>query len=84
MAKRTAVTARKSKPTRAGRDRAAAGDRIKKLAADVIKLVHARQDLYVDIPTRTLSNVRFTPQKGIIELLDGKSGWLPADQLRAL
>jgi DNA topoisomerase-6 subunit A len=54
------------------RDRAAAGERIRKMARDVIGVVHERQDPYVDIPSRTLSNVRFNKQKGIIELLDGK------------
>jgi DNA topoisomerase-6 subunit A len=54
------------------RDRAAAGERIRKMARDVIGVVHERRDPYVDIPSRTLSNVRFNKQKGIIELLDGK------------
>jgi len=55
-----------------GRDRAAAGERIRKMAREVVGVVHERQDPYVDIPSRTLSNVRFNKQKGIIELLDGK------------
>ena len=54
------------------RDRAAAGERIRKMAREVVGVVHERQDPYVDIPSRTLSNVRFNKQKGIIELLDGK------------
>ena len=54
------------------RDRAAVARRIGALANDVVRRVHRREDPYVDIPARTLSNVRFNAQKGIIELLDGK------------
>ncbi len=57
---------------RRARDRAAAGKRIVELAKSIITLVQAEQDPYVDIPSRTLSNVQFNEQKGIIELLDGK------------
>jgi len=53
------------------RDRAAAGERIAKLAREVVGVVHQREDPYLDIPSRTLSNVRFNPQTRIIELLDG-------------
>jgi DNA topoisomerase-6 subunit A len=68
-------TATKKKTTRkrtSRRDRAAAGQRIIGLAKDVIGQVHKRRDPHVDIPSRTLSNVRFNPKKGIIELLEGK------------
>jgi DNA topoisomerase VI subunit A len=54
------------------RDRAAAGKRIIELAKDVVGQVHKKHDPYVDIPSRTLSNVQFNEKKGIIELLDGK------------
>lgn len=54
------------------RDRAAAGERIRKLARGIIDIVHTRDDPYVEIPSRTLSNVRFNEKKRIIELLDGK------------
>ena len=54
------------------RDRAAAGERINKLAKGIVEVVHERRDPYVDIPSRTLSNVRFNEKTGIIELLDGK------------
>jgi DNA topoisomerase VI subunit A len=53
------------------RDRAAAGERIAKLAREVVGVVHQREDPYVDIPSRTLSNVRFNEHTRIIELLDG-------------
>ncbi|HMQ14676.1 MAG TPA: hypothetical protein PKC49_01765, partial [Phycisphaerae bacterium] len=59
-----------AKPVR--RDRAAAAERIGKLAAGVIATVHRGDDPHVDIPSRTLGNVRFNEKKGIIELLDGK------------
>ncbi len=54
------------------RDRAAAGKRIIELARSVVEQVHQREDPHVEIPSRTLSNVRFNEKKGIIELLDGK------------
>ncbi|MFH1747451.1 MAG: DNA topoisomerase IV subunit A [Planctomycetota bacterium] len=53
-------------------DRAAAGKRITTMAKDVVTLVSKQTDPYVDIPSRTLSNVKFNEKKGIIELLDGK------------
>ncbi len=67
----------RAKSTRTGRktsrrDRAAAGERIAKMAREIVRIVHDRKDPYVDIPSRTLSNVQFNEQKGIIELLDGK------------
>lgn len=70
MAK-TAPQSRKTTRQPARRDRAAAGERIAKLARQVVQVVHERQDPFVDIPSRTLSNVQFNEQKGIIELLDG-------------
>jgi DNA topoisomerase-6 subunit A len=63
---------RKTTKRTARRDRAAAGKRIVDLAKDVIGQVHQRRDPFVDIPSRTLSNVRFNEKKGIIELLEGK------------
>ncbi|MBW7906762.1 MAG: DNA topoisomerase IV subunit A [Phycisphaerae bacterium] len=59
-----------TKPVR--RDRAAAAERIRKLAAGVIATVSQGEDPHVDIPSRTLGNVRFNEKKGIIELLEGK------------
>lgn len=53
------------------RDRAAAGERIRQLAKDITVVVHERKDPYVEIPSRTLSNVQFNEHKGIIELMDG-------------
>ena len=67
-ATKTAPTTRRSSK----RDRAAAGKRIIDLAKHVSGQAHDRHDLFVDIPSRTLSNVKFNQKKGIIELLDGK------------
>lgn len=67
MPKRTARTQKHS----AGRDRAAAGRRIVELARNVVATVQRDDDPFVDIPSRTLSNVRFNEKRGIIELLDG-------------
>ncbi len=64
------TTKTRRKPS--GRDRAAAGERIAKLARAVVGVIHDRKDPYVDIPSRTLSNVQFNETKRIIELLDGK------------
>jgi len=61
-----------TKPRKPARDRAAAGERIIKLAREVSRVVHEREDPYLDIPSRTLSNVQFNEAKRIIELLDGK------------
>ncbi len=72
--RKTAGSATKTNPRRRApkRDRAAAGRRIVELARSVVEQVHAQQDPHVEIPSRTLSNVRFNEKKGIIELLDGK------------
>lgn len=68
MAKSVKKTARRS----GGRaDRAAAGRRIVDLAKSVVTLIDKQQDPFVDIPSRTLSNVSFNEKKGIIEMLDG-------------
>jgi DNA topoisomerase-6 subunit A len=58
--------------TGGAKSRAAAGERIQRLAGDIVKVIHRREDPFVDIPSRTLSNVRFNEKRRIIELLDGK------------
>ena len=63
-------TATRKKPVK--RDRAAAGKRIESMAKGIAALVGKCQDPFIDIPSRTLSNVRFNEKRGIIELLDGK------------
>ncbi len=70
MAKKSASAPRKS--VKSPHDRAAAGQRIAGLARDVVAQVQEQNDPYVDIPSRTLSNVQFNEQRRIIELLEGK------------
>ena len=65
------ATTRAARSRPDNRSRAAAGDRLVQLAQQIVKLVQRREDPYVDIPARTLSNVQFNEKKGIIELLDG-------------
>ncbi|MBI3759099.1 MAG: DNA topoisomerase IV subunit A [Deltaproteobacteria bacterium] len=67
MAKPSKSPARKAPQ----RDRASAGQRIIKMASDVIETVRKHDDPFVDIPSRTLSNVRFNEKRGIIEMLEG-------------
>ena len=57
--------------TKSNRDRAGAGNRITKLASSIVSQVHKKGDPFVDIPSRTLSNVQFNEKRGIIEMLDG-------------
>ncbi|MGE0479866.1 MAG: DNA topoisomerase IV subunit A [Phycisphaerae bacterium] len=66
------ATRGKKSATRTSRDRASAGKRIERLAGEVVGLIHKREDPFVDIPARTLGNVRFNEKRGIIELLDGR------------
>jgi DNA topoisomerase-6 subunit A len=68
---KTAPSSKKTSRQPPRRDRAAAGERIAKLARGVVEVVHRREDPFVEIPSRTLSNVQFNEHKGIIELLDG-------------
>ncbi|MBI5862905.1 MAG: DNA topoisomerase IV subunit A [Planctomycetes bacterium] len=64
--------ARKAAQSRtAKRSRVEAGNRIEKLADAIVAQVRKHNDPFVDIPSRTLSNVRFNEKKGIIEMLDG-------------
>lgn len=71
MAKKAA--AKKTPAAKASkRDRAAAAERIKRLASGVVAHVAREEDPFVDIPSRTLSNVRFNERRRIIELLDGR------------
>jgi DNA topoisomerase-6 subunit A len=68
VARPTANPPRRGTPKR---DRVAAGKRIQSMAKDVAMLVGKRQDPFVEIPSRTLSNVKFNERTGIIEMLDG-------------
>ncbi|MEP0847289.1 MAG: DNA topoisomerase IV subunit A [Phycisphaerae bacterium] len=68
MSKKSAA----ARPAASKRDRAAAGKRIVDLARSVVACVNRDEDPFVDIPSRTLGNVRFNEKKRIIELLDGR------------
>ncbi len=43
-------------------------EQLESLADDVIHATQARRDPYLDIPSRTLSNVRYCPKRRIIEM----------------
>lgn len=51
-------------------ERAAAGERIRKMAGSIATVIHRQEDPFLEIPARTLSNVRFNEKRGIIEMLD--------------
>lgn len=64
-----------AKTTSKGRnkaDRVGAGKRVVTLANSVVETIRRREDPYLEIPSRTLSNVQFNEKRGIIEMLDGK------------
>lgn len=61
--KRVVLTARDKKTMAALRD----------LADDVVKAASKKRDPFLDIPSRTLSNVKFSPRKGILEMGNGKN-----------
>jgi DNA topoisomerase-6 subunit A len=46
---------------------------ITNLADGVVKAAQTKKDPYVDIPSRTLSNVRYSPKKRILEMGSGKN-----------
>ncbi len=62
----------KSSAARRKVDRVAAGRRITDMASSIAGLVDGESDPFIEIPSRTLSNVQFNEKRGIIELLDGK------------
>lgn len=47
--------------------------RLTGLADRVVTAANARRDPHVDIPSRTLSNIRYSPRKRIIEMGNGKN-----------
>ncbi|CAN0357742.1 unnamed protein product, partial [Ectocarpus sp. 4 AP-2014] len=61
--KRVVLTPRDKKTMAALRD----------LADDVVKAASKKRDPFLDIPSRTLSNVKFSPRKGILEMGNGKN-----------
>jgi len=67
---RTAKSTEKRKMT--SQDRKTLGS-LKGLADDVVRAANARRDPYLDVPSRTLSNVRYSPRKGILEMGKNKN-----------
>ncbi len=73
MAKRRTVkTARKAAVKLSPRDKKTMA-RLNGLADRVVSSAKARRDPYVDIPSRTLSNIRYSPRKRIIEMGPSKN-----------
>ena len=70
--KRPATTTRKPKVKLSPRDKKTMA-RLTGLANRVVSAANARRDPYVDIPSRTLSNVRYSPRKRIIEMGNNKN-----------
>ena len=73
MAKRkTPTTTRKPKVKLSPRDKKTIS-RLTGLADRVVSSANARRDPYVDIPSRTLSNVHYSPRKRILEMGNNKN-----------
>ena len=70
--KRTVKTASKGAVKLTSRDKKTMG-RLKGLADRVVTAANARRDPHVDIPSRTLSNVRYSPRKRILEMGNNKN-----------
>ncbi len=70
--KKPAVTTRKPKVKLSPRDKKTMS-RLTGLADRVVSAANARRDPYVDIPSRTLSNVRYSPRKRILEMGSNKN-----------
>lgn len=62
----------KATGVRGKRDRAGAGRRIIDMGRHVVNLIDRADDPWIDIPSRTLSNVQFNERRRIIEMLEGK------------
>ncbi len=70
MAKKKTLASKRAKVKLTPRDKKTLA-RLEGLADRVVSAANARRDPYVDIPSRTLSNVRYSPRKRILEM--GKS-----------
>jgi len=69
---RTVKTASKAAVKLTPRDKKTMS-RLKGLADRVVTAANARRDPHVDIPSRTLSNVRYSPRKRILEMGSNKN-----------
>jgi DNA topoisomerase VI subunit A len=63
------MSARK-RTTKKGRDGKNVVAKLSELGADAVKQIHAGKNPNVEIPLRTLANVKFDPKKSILELGD--------------
>ena len=70
--KRAAPAARRAKAKLSPRDKKTMS-RLTGLADRVVSAANARRDPHVDIPSRTLSNVRYSPRKRILEMGSNKN-----------
>ena len=70
--KRPNPTTRKPKVKLSPRDRKTM-TRLTGLADRVVTAANGRRDPYVDIPSRTLSNIRYSPRKRILEMGSNKN-----------
>jgi DNA topoisomerase-6 subunit A len=66
------VKKKAAKPRMTKQDRRTLGQ-ITGLADGVVRAANARRDPYLDVPSRTLSNVRYSPRKRIIEMGKNKN-----------
>lgn len=65
-------TAKKKRVVLTPRDKKTLGSLVG-LADDVVKAASKKRDPFLDIPSRTLSNVKYSPRKGILEMGAGKN-----------
>lgn len=70
--KRPTPTTRKPKVKLSPRDKKTMS-RLTGLADRVVTAANSRRDPYVDIPSRTLSNIRYSPRKRILEMGSNKN-----------
>jgi DNA topoisomerase-6 subunit A len=70
--KRAVVSAPKEPVKLTPRDKKTLGS-LTDLADGVVRAAKTKRDPYVDIPSRTLSNVKYSPRKRIIEMGTGKN-----------
>ncbi|MCH8858236.1 MAG: hypothetical protein IID54_01500, partial [Proteobacteria bacterium] len=66
------IMAKKPKVKLAGRDKRTMGELVG-LADSVVKAARKRQEPHIDIPARSLSNVKYSPRKRILEMGNNKN-----------
>ena len=73
MAKRKVVRKKASTKTKSAKEKISKSDAqtlksLNGMANSVVRAVDRRRDLHIDVPSRTLSNVTYSPRKRIIEM----------------